>query len=173
MISSPLSLSGWNRAFLNSYPKMVFCIQRYGFEMNNRGLARVQHQLVYHYLFYFVTVNFSNSQFVSRNLQDDRKICSRTNHMQFTLFEVYFWQNFSISIYVLVNKNRASEMVFLVLRDFFTWFLISKMAEKINLRITTKSHAADSEIGFLAKSISKSNGCATAMPTAWDLTSTF
>ena len=43
------------------------------------------------------------------------------------------------------------------------------MAEKMNLRITTKSHAADSEIGFLAKSISKSNGCATAMPTAWEL----
>ena len=43
------------------------------------------------------------------------------------------------------------------------------MAAKINLRIITKIHAADSEIGFLAKSISKSNGCATAMPTAWEL----
>ena len=34
----------------------------------------------------------------------------------------------------------------------------------------TKNHAADPKIGFLAKSISKSNGYATAMPTAWEST---
>ena len=45
------------------------------------------------------------------------------------------------------------------------------MAVKMNLTIITKNHAADPEIGFLAKSISKSNGCATAMPTAWELIS--
>ena len=39
----------------------------------------------------------------------------------------------------------------------------------MNLRIITKNHAADPEKGFLAKSILKSNDCATAMPTAWDL----
>ena len=39
----------------------------------------------------------------------------------------------------------------------------------MNFRIIMKNHAADQEIGFLAKSISKSNGCATAMPTAWEL----
>ena len=39
----------------------------------------------------------------------------------------------------------------------------------MNLRIITKNHATNPEIGFLAKSISKSNGCATAMPTAWEL----
>ena len=43
------------------------------------------------------------------------------------------------------------------------------MAVKMNLTRITKNHAADLEIGFLAKSISKSNGCATAMPTAWEL----
>ena len=43
------------------------------------------------------------------------------------------------------------------------------MAVKMNLRIITKNHAADPEIGFLAKSLSKSNGYATAMPTAWEL----
>ena len=43
------------------------------------------------------------------------------------------------------------------------------MAIKMNLRIITKNHAADPEIGLLAKLISKSNGCATAMPTAWEL----
>ena len=31
-----------------------------------------------------------------------------------------------------------------------------------------KSHAAYPEIGFLKKSISKPNGRATAMPTAWE-----
>ena len=43
------------------------------------------------------------------------------------------------------------------------------MAVIMNFRIITKNHAADPEIGFLAKSISKSNSCATAMPTAWEL----
>ena len=44
------------------------------------------------------------------------------------------------------------------------------MAVKMNLRIITKNHAADPEIEFLAKSISKSNCFATAMPTAWEIT---
>ena len=44
------------------------------------------------------------------------------------------------------------------------------MTVKMNLTIITKNHAADPEIGFLAKSISKSKGCATAMPIAWNLT---
>ena len=39
----------------------------------------------------------------------------------------------------------------------------------MNLRIITKHHAADPEIGFLTKSITKPNGRATAMPTAWEL----
>ena len=43
---------------------------------------------------------------------------------------------------------------------------ISKMAVKRNLRIITKNHAADPEIGLITKSISKPNGFATAMPTA-------
>ena len=34
-----------------------------------------------------------------------------------------------------------------------------------------KNHAADPEIRFLTKSISKPNGRATFMPTAWELTS--
>ena len=43
------------------------------------------------------------------------------------------------------------------------------MASKMNLTIGTKNHGADPEIGFLAKSISKFNGFATARPTAWEL----
>ena len=39
----------------------------------------------------------------------------------------------------------------------------------MNLRITTKNHAADPKIGFLTKVISEPNGCTTVMPTAWEL----
>ena len=47
------------------------------------------------------------------------------------------------------------------------------MGLKMNLRIITKNHAADPEIGFLTKSIPKPYGHATAMPTAWELKRTF
>ena len=50
---------------------------------------------------------------------------------------------------------------------FFSGTLISKIGVKTNLRIITKNRAADPEIGFLTKSISKLNGRAMAMPTAW------
>ena len=43
------------------------------------------------------------------------------------------------------------------------------MGVKMNLRIITKRFAADPEIGFLTKSISKANGYGTAMPPAWEL----
>ena len=43
------------------------------------------------------------------------------------------------------------------------------MGVKMNLRIITKNHSTNPEIGFLTKSISKPNGHATAMPTAWEL----
>ena len=43
------------------------------------------------------------------------------------------------------------------------------MGVKMNFRIITKNHAADSEIRFLTKSISKPFGPATAMPPAWEL----
>ena len=43
------------------------------------------------------------------------------------------------------------------------------MGVKMNLRLITKNHAADPEIGILTKSISKAYGRATAKPTAWEL----
>ena len=43
------------------------------------------------------------------------------------------------------------------------------MGVEMNLRIITKNHAADPEIGFLTKSILKPYGRATAMPPAWEL----
>ena len=46
------------------------------------------------------------------------------------------------------------------------------MAVKMNSRIITKTHAADPEKGFLPKSISKSNGCVTTIPTALELKKT-
>ena len=39
----------------------------------------------------------------------------------------------------------------------------------MNLRIITKNHAADPEIGFITKSISKPYGRALAIPTAWEI----
>ena len=72
---------------------------------------------------------------------------------------------------MLVYENRAPKMNFFWCQGiFFTWTLIQKMAAKMNLRRITKNHAADPEKGFLAESISKPNGRATAMPTAWELT---
>ena len=44
-----------------------------------------------------------------------------------------------------------------------------RIAVKINLRIITKNDAADPEIGFLTKSISKPYGHAKAKPTALNL----
>ena len=38
-------------------------------------------------------------------------------------------------------------------KEFFSWILILKMDVKINLRITTKNHVADSKIGSPLKSI--------------------
>ena len=43
------------------------------------------------------------------------------------------------------------------------------MGVKMNLRLITKNHAADPEIGILTKSISKPYGRATAIPPAWEL----
>ena len=43
------------------------------------------------------------------------------------------------------------------------------MGVKMNLRIITKNHAANPEIGFLTKSILKPYGSAATMPIAWEI----
>ena len=43
------------------------------------------------------------------------------------------------------------------------------MGVRMKLRILIKNYASDQEIGFRIKSISKPNGRATAMLTAWEL----
>ena len=55
------------------------------------------------------------------------------------------------------------------LQQFFRLNFDLKNWCKKNLRIVTKNHEADPELGFLTKSILKPNGCAMAMPTAWKL----
>ena len=57
-------------------------------------------------------------------------------------------------------------------RNFFINFGL-KIALKKNLRKITENHAADLEIGFLTKPISKPCGRATAMPTTWELIKPF
>ena len=57
---------------------------------------------------------------------------------------------------------------FFCCKKFFMNFDL-KMGFKMNLRIIMKNHAADPEIGFLAKSILKPYGRVAAIPTAWKL----
>ena len=45
------------------------------------------------------------------------------------------------------------------------------MGVKMNIGMIMKNYAADPEIGFITKSISKPYGRSTAMPPAWKLTS--
>ena len=60
-------------------------------------------------------------------------------------------------------------MKFFFIQEFFSRILIPEMHVKMDLRIITKNHAADPEIAFLTKSISKPFGRATAMPPASEL----
>ena len=60
---------------------------------------------------------------------------------------------------------------FFLFKNFFSRILNPEMDVKMNLRIITKNHAADPEIGFHTKSISKPYGRATAMLPSWELRS--
>ena len=51
-------------------------------------------------------------------------------------------------------KIGLRKLNFFGVKEFFSWILISIMSVKMNLRIITKNHAAETEIGFLAKLIS-------------------
>ena len=59
---------------------------------------------------------------------------------------------------MLVYKNWVSSMKFFGVKEFFSFILISKMGVKMISRIIMKNLAADPEIGFLTKSISKPFG---------------
>ena len=60
--------------------------------------------------------------------------------------------------------------IFFGVKDFFFMNFDLKIGVKMNFRIITKNIAADQEIRFPTKSISKPYGRATAMPIAWKLT---
>ena len=67
------------------------------------------------------------------------------------------WFDFPKNIFVICNcmliyENRPSKIKFFWSQGLFSGILISKIGVKMNLRIITKNHAADPEIGFLTKS---------------------
>ena len=107
---------------------------------------------------------------------EPHEICHITqNYSQFWHFDAFFNFDWRFTYFGLfwdsfkVYENQTSKMKFFEDKDFFSWISISKMSVKMNLRIITKNHAADPEIGFLTKSISKPYCRATAIPPAWEL----
>ena len=54
---------------------------------------------------------------------------------------------------MFIYEKRPSKMTLFWLQGFFSENFISEMGVKMNLRIMTKSYAADPEIGFPTKSI--------------------
>ena len=55
------------------------------------------------------------------------------------------------------------------IKEFFLANFVSKMNVKMNLRIITKNHAADSKIGFLLKIDFRADWTHESNPTAWEL----
>ena len=60
--------------------------------------------------------------------------------------------NFEIKVHIK-NSLAPKKMIFLCVKEFFSWIWISKMGVKMNFRIISKNHAADSKIGSPQKSI--------------------
>ena len=108
------------------------------------------------------SVHFNGKNLFScfKKFVDDLDLCCHLYlHWPFCKFNTAF----------ILLKIGLRKWNFFGIKEFFSWILISKMDVEINLRIITRNHTGDPEIGFLAKSISKPNGCAPAMPTAWEL----
>ena len=55
----------------------------------------------------------------------------------------------------MIYENRSSKMKIFVSESLFFRNFYSKMALKMNLRIITKKHAADPELGFRKRSVLK------------------
>ena len=60
-------------------------------------------------------------------------------------------------------------MKFFGVKEFFSRIMISKMSVKMNFRIMTKNHAADSEIRSPQKIDLRADGTHESHPTAWEL----
>ena len=70
----------------------------------------------------------------------------------------------------MIIEKRPSKMKFFQCQGiFFSQILISKMDVKMNLRIITKNHAADSKIGSLLKIDFRADWTHESNPTAWEL----
>ena len=69
--------------------------------------------------------------------------------------------------YMTIYENRPTKIEFFWCQGIFFINFDFKNGCKMNYRIITKNHVGDQEIGFITKSISKLNGRAMAMPTAW------
>ena len=59
---------------------------------------------------------------------------------------------------MMVNENQPSKMNFFLFQGIFFVNLEFEMGVKMNFRIITKNHAADSKIGAFIKSILESMG---------------
>ena len=70
---------------------------------------------------------------------------------------------------MLLYENRPFKMNFFGVKDFFSSILTSKMDVKLNLRIITKNHAADSEIDSTLKIDFRADWTHESNPTAWGL----
>ena len=70
-----------------------------------------------------------------------------------------------------IYEKRTSKMKFIGVKKFIAWILISKMGIKMILRIITKNHEADPELGFFTKSIWQPYGRSMTMPPASELRS--
>ena len=78
------------------------------------------------------------------------------------------WLSFGKAEHVWVRRKkiviRNADSYFLMSRNFCSWIFISK----IGIKWIKKNQAADLEIGFLIKSISKPYSRATVISTAWE-----
>ena len=66
-------------------------------------------------------------------------------------------------------KNRPSKMKFFWCQGIFSFIMIPKMCVKINFRIITKNHAADSKIRSPQKIDFRADETHESQPTAWEL----
>ena len=72
---------------------------------------------------------------------------------------------------MMIIEKRPSKTIFFSVKEFFPWILISKMDVKMNLRMITKNHAADSKIGSPLKIDFRANWTHESNPTALELRS--
>ena len=72
--------------------------------------------------------------------------------------------------FMMVIKTRSSKIKSFWCQGNFSWILISKMNVKMNFRIITKNHAADSKIGSSLEIDLRADWTHESNLTAWELT---